>query len=724
MNGSVLTIGGEYGDDTATSFSNLDELTFTDAASSLGSWRATLPSNTDFSELLFEPVYIYHDNEVLFRGELESFETDYTAGTTQLAGRGVLVDLDRRTQTVTYTNTTVYEALTDAWASTPYDVNVYPPNRGVFDETYATQLAHTSLWSFDGDSATSVLNPDVTITPDGRVEFTAPNVTLDEKRSGSQGPAMYADEPVTRFGVIIETVEPIQSLTVTLKSRAGGGLDAGNIEVVSDTVSYDTPQRFHVFDFELTQSNTLFRLALETGAETFSITRTEAFSVNPDGFANIDELELTGTQFENLQELHDTGAYTFAVRDFETLDIAAFPVNTVAGQPAWDVVDSTRTLDYANYANQVTVHGKTLSDGTINTATRTNQAEVNRLANLGVGDDGVIANFEKNTEVQTQSEVDSRAERLLEESVNERDESGSLEIAPQHIAPGFTYPVSNWGHAFPYGGQIGASSLYFDGDSYVDSAFGQDGTGDWTFEFLIHPQQLLTLGDDAYQTVFQFEDGDLYQPYVRIYGDGSVAFGDGNIDAGAVSRTDPGVIEDGYAQRLSVVFGGNQYPDRRVYVDGQRVATFDNYEVTIGDANQSTPYRIGADLDGTHGFVGGIDDVRLWTAARKHDDWIFEHYNEDLIEVGAALDGIAGYLRFDDFARPDDIVIDGIAQQANGIEATVTGAEFQDATGQLEEVQYSLGSGDTITLDFDISGRIDTELIRTQRASRSNRRSL
>jgi hypothetical protein len=129
-------------------------------------------------------------------------------------------------------------------------------------------------------------------------------------------------------------------------------------------------------------------------------------------------------------------------------------------------------------------------------------------------------------------------------------------------------------------------------------------------------------------------------------------------------------------------------------------------------------------MDGTHGFVGGIDDVRLWTAARKSDDWIFEYYNEDLIEAGATLDGIGGYLRFDDFANPDDIVIDGVAQEANGIESTVTGAEFQDATGQLEEVQYALGAGDTITLDFDISGRIDTELIRTQRASRSNRRSL
>jgi len=150
------------------------------------------------------------------------------------------------------------------------------------------------------------------------------------------------------------------------------------------------------------------------------------------------------------------------------------------------------------------------------------------------------------------------------------------------------------------------------------------------------------------------------------------------------------------------------------------------YSVTRfnGGANAREPekyYNLRAEA---LGYVGGIDDVRLWTAARKSDGWIFEYYNEDLIEAGATLDGIGGYLRFDDFANPDDIAIDGVAQEANGSESTVTGTEFQNATGQLEKVQYALGSGDTITPDFDISGRIDTELIRTQRASRSNRRSL
>jgi hypothetical protein len=722
MSDTVLTIGGELGDDSATTYENLNSLQFTDAASSMGSWTATVPYESSFAESIFEDVYIYHNSEMLFRGELESFDTNYASGTTSVSGRGVLVALDRRTTSVAYSNTTVYDALQDAWDGTQYDVNVLPPNRGLSDETYITQGGHRNLWSYDGDSITKIQNDNVEATPQGTLKSTDTNVTLDESVGGEQQASIRTGTNVGRVGMILETVEPVQSLTVKLKSRDGWELDSTNVEVVSDSVSYDTPQRFHIFDFQLSQSNEYFRPVLENGNELLEVRRNEVFAVDPAGYATVDNLELDGTEFEILQELHDAGAYTFAVRDFDTLDISAFPVNTVAGQPDWRVVDSTRTLDYTDYANRVTVHGRTRDDGSKNTATKTNSAEVSRLSARGVGDDGVIERFEKTADIETQSEVDSRAERLLEESVNERDESGSLEIAPQHIAPGFTYSVSNWGEAFPYGGQIGTSSLYFDGNSYVEAEFRDEAQYSYTYEFVIHPQELLELGDGEYQTLFEFKEGAYgSKQYVRVYGDGSVLFGEGSEGGNRATRAPPGTISNNHPQRLSVVLGS--FPDRRVYVDGQLEVEFDDFEAVTSQIESGETYRIGADLDGNHGFVGGMDDVRIWNDAAKSGDWIFEHHNEDLIEAGVDLDGIAGYFRFDDFANPDSVQIDGIPE-ADGPESSITGAEFQSTTGQLEEVQYSLGSGETIALDFDISGRIDTELVRTQRVSRSNRRSL
>lgn len=723
MSDTVLTIGGELGDSSAMVYENLDTLQFTDSASSMGSWSATVPYESSFADEIFSDVYIYYNSEMLFRGELESFDTNYSGGTTTVSGRGVLVALDRRTTSVSYSNTTVYDALRDAWADTQYDVNVLPPNRGLFDETYVTQGGHRNLWSYDGDSTTNILNGNVEATPAGTLKFTSTNVVLDEEfGDGSQQSSIDLNTNVDRVGVILETVEPVQSMTMRIKSFADGGINDSSTDVVSDSVSYDSAQRFHIFDFQLNQSNKNFRPVLENGGETFEVRRNEVFAVDPAGYATIDNLELDGTEFEILQELHDAGAYTFTVRDFSTLDISAFPVNTVAGQPDWRVVDSTRALDYTDYANSVTIHGRTRDDGTTNTSTRTDSAEVDRLSALGVGDDGVIEHFEKTADVETQSEVDSRAERLLEESVNERDESGSLEIAPQHVSPGFTYSVSNWGDAFPHGGQIGASSLYFDGDSYVEAEFGSEENYSYTYEFVIHPQSLLELGDGEYQTLFEFKQGAYgSKQYVRVYGDGSVLFGEGSEGGNRATRAPPGTISNNHPQRLSVVLG--PFPDRRVYVDGQLEVEFTDFEAVTSKITSGETYRIGADLDGNHGFVGGMDDVRIWSNAAKSGDWIFENHNEDLIEAGVDLDGITGYFRFDNFADPDSVTIDGIPEE-DGPVSSITGAEFQSTTGQLEEVQYSLGSGETIGLDFDISGRIDTELIRTQRVSRSNRRSL
>ena len=314
---------------------------------------------------------------------------------------------------------------------------------------------------------------------------------------------------------------------------------------------------------------------------------------------------------------------------------------------------------------------------------------------------------------------------MLDESVTERDESGTLEIAPEYVAPGFTYPVSNWGDAFRYGSQIGTNALYFDGDSHIEFAFnhtfsGPEG-GVWTNEFLLHPECVASMSADEYVTLFRADD-ETSRGVIRLRGDGSVEFGNPASSDG-LSHTEPHTIRDEQAQRLSVTWGVDAN-ERRVYVDGQLEATFSwpSYTAITLSTDDPLTYRLGADDEGDHGYLGGMDDVRFWADSEaRSQQAIFETRDKDLLETETDLTALPIYFRFDDMSDSTSVINDG---NSTDYETTVVGAEYQDAFGQLEEVQYSLGTGDTISLDFDISGRIDTELIKTRRVSRSNRRSL
>lgn len=245
----------------------------------------------------------------------------------------------------------------------------------------------------------------------------------------------------------------------------------------------------------------------------------------------------------------------------------------------------------------------------------------------------------------------------------------------------------------------------------------------WTTELWLHPDCIASLSADEWVTLLYVQN-ETAEAEIRLYGDGSVNFGEPSGST-YMTRTEPGVLRDGNAQRLSIVW---RYEERRVYVDGQLEATFSRenpyeYNGIYVDADGAT-YHIGADGDDSHNYTGGIDDLRFWVdSAPRSQSEIRATYDIDLLETEADLGTMPVYFRFDDMTNPSTFINDGDVAQYN-TETTNVGAEYQDAFGQLEEVQYSLGTGDTISLDFDISGRIDTELIKTQRTSRSNRRSL
>lgn|GEM_PF-2746246 len=214
---------------------------------------------------------------------------------------------------------------------------------------------------------------------------------------------------------------------------------------------------------------------------------------------------------------------------------------------------------------------------------------------------------------------------------------------------------------------------------------------------------------------------------IRLYGDGSVEIYD--PDQSYRTRTESNVIENDFAQRLSIKFGSS-LDYRKILVNGQVVwESNTNGYVTDQPHGQYKENRLGADMSGSNNFVGGIDDVRIWTSASgvQSDQWIFEHMFEDLTKTETNIDACGVYYRFDDNSDTTVAINSGAAtapytsMSNGGSAAEITGAQYQDNYGQLEEIQYSLGSGGTLSLDFDISGRIDTELVLAKREVRRTR---
>ncbi|WP_152422171.1 LamG domain-containing protein [Natrialba asiatica] len=530
--------------------------------------------------------------------------------------------------------------------------------------------------------------------------------------------------------MLVVTDEPTDWLRGGMKNLDPNSTDE-IVEEVWTTVEHERPQRYHYFYFEFgSDQYGLFRPMLENG-EPIEVIRTEVLAPDKAGFVAIDEAEIEGTTFEILQELHDLGSYNFAIRDYDAKAVDTSPVGTVNIEPDWRITSSTRSKDLTDYANSVTVTGARLDDGSSYTATSEHQEEIDLMAERGLGDDGVIEKYEKSLDLETEAEVESRADRLLKESITERDESGALEIVPQMVMPGYSYNVSAWGDAFPYGGQIGQNSLYFDGNSHIEFSykFPQESDhpgGYWTFEYLIRPDGLDAMGDNEYYTIHEIS-GEDPSSWIRLYGDGSIEIHGGDPDW--QGRSPLGIVDNDYRQRLSVIWGPS-IETTRVLVNGQV-----EWETDAINNSIISPYEldvtnyVGNDPNGSSGFVGGVADVRIWTSSSnsKSQEWILEHAFDDLVRTEASL-GTAGiYYRLNDSSDPSLAVNHGVAQSpetADGSAGTVVGAEYQDHVGELDEVQISLGSGETMSLDFDISGRIDTELILAQRDVRRNRRAL
>lgn len=732
MSQYTLSIGAPKDDPDADIYTKMEALDVTRTASSVNSWSASIPYQTDLEDQLLNEIWIYYDDKVIFRGTLESFDVDYDTGTTSIDGRGILSELDRRTDVVTYTDTTVYDALVDWWSNRDWDTLVLPPNRDLFDQRYETTNQLRFLWSWLGDDTTNIAQDNAYVGDDNKLHLTDRNMVLDDTDGGSNANTNQ-DETIgstldtfssDEIFLLVETEDAVDWINGGMKQMQSTMSD-DPIETLTHNVTHNTPQHIHLFRFKFASDHDKYRPFLEIGDYTTAITRCEVFVPDQSGYSTIDSVDLEGTQLDVIQELHDLGGYEFIVDDYTDLNVHSFPVGATAGEPNWQITSADRSLDYTNYANKVTVVGAT-DGGTTNTATRQNDDEIAEMQSRGVDENGIVEKFEKNPDVVTQSEVDSRAEKLLSESVQERDEKGSLEITPQLVTPGYSYNVSIWNDVYPQSTKVGDNTLYLDGDSY----FRTEGPTNYnpthvTKELLIHPTTLDELDTNEYQTVLYKPSG-TGETYIRVYGDGSVGFDNTYTNPSNMARTDPNVIRNNATQRLSIQWGSSTTL-RRVLVDGQVEMSTYNHGYP-GFKFESDNFYIGADSSGSHGFVGVIDDFRLWTYGNSTyngpEDFqtksqIREWMYSDLALTGTDTSKLNMYYRFED---PENGPWEAVGSYQPDNE--FVNVDVLEQRGRLDEISYSLGSGDTASLNFDITGRIDTELVSTQKSVKRNRRTL
>lgn len=155
----------------------------------------------------------------------------------------------------------------------------------------------------------------------------------------------------------------------------------------------------------------------------------------------ISSLSLSGSHFENLQELHDDG-YRFVVDPRETNPIVAdsfLSGNEAAERGAdWITLDASRDRDTRGYANQISL---TFTDAETNTQREFTFRDFGEVDEKG----SVVEKKILTTDTLTRDEARVRAFAALAEAVATDQSAGEVEAASQFILPGFDYTVDEFG---------------------------------------------------------------------------------------------------------------------------------------------------------------------------------------------------------------------------------------------------------------------------------------
>jgi hypothetical protein len=196
-----------------------------------------------------------------------------------------------------------------------------------------------------------------------------------------------------------------------------------------------------------------------------------------DDLTVIDELELRGNHFDNLQKLHDYGSFVYVIEHADYTDESDLVVrsfsrgNETRPAPAAFDEPAAKQPEVAaeNYFNSVLVRGRERSDGTRPEAEVTDSAAVSR--------DGrkITPGVLRDLSISTEAGAQFRANALLSSALSNNDLVGTLRAPPDLTDPGYARPV-DFGDG-PQEKTVERVTLSETGDS-VES----------TFEFAVRPR--------------------------------------------------------------------------------------------------------------------------------------------------------------------------------------------------------------------------------------------
>lgn len=161
-------------------------------------------------------------------------------------------------------------------------------------------------------------------------------------------------------------------------------------------------------------------------------------SIDTNALRVIDDQTYTGSPSSIISDIaEDSGMVYVGDAREDQLALEAFAPGDVVVDPDWTVEDADPADTTEGYYNSVTVFGPEGDDGERLSATAASQAEVD-----AVGE--VEGEAEFRPDATTEAELVSIARTLLAEGIAKDTVTGTLEIAPQLVQPGYAYRVDEF----------------------------------------------------------------------------------------------------------------------------------------------------------------------------------------------------------------------------------------------------------------------------------------
>lgn len=152
----------------------------------------------------------------------------------------------------------------------------------------------------------------------------------------------------------------------------------------------------------------------------------------------INDTTYTGTFLEVWQELHADANMVAAAEYDETGKIlTSFQPGDVTREADWTVLNHSREMDLFDYANQI----RAIGDYPFPAATDrreavvTKQAEVERVGGVIEGDPVILEDTTDFDKLRTEARTE------LADAVMAREMTGTVNVEPKALAPGYSYPV-------------------------------------------------------------------------------------------------------------------------------------------------------------------------------------------------------------------------------------------------------------------------------------------